>query len=232
MARAPSAPGKTRLAAHVSPSRLRDLRVALLADTLRVVRAVPDVDRWIIFTPDDAADEVAAIGGTGRDGSRAGAARDADDRFALLAQRGDDLGERMRAAFDDLLVGRGCDAVLLVGSDIPLLRADQIATAVRALRGDDRRIVVGPADDGGYYLIGMSSPAAELFVGIEWGSRDVLRETLAAAQRVERDVRLVEAAYDVDTVDDLARLEHDLTAAPSDVAPHVRAWFAAGRAGS
>src|SRR5262245_61928423 len=61
MARAPSAPGKTRLAGHLSEPRLRALRVALLADTLRFVCGLSDVDRWIVFTPDEGREEISLL---------------------------------------------------------------------------------------------------------------------------------------------------------------------------
>jgi uncharacterized protein len=228
MARAPSAPGKTRLAAHLAESRLRDLRRALLADTLLVVRAVPDADPWIVFTPDDARREIDALG---REALTSHAphpdvAPRADRAFELLAQRGNDLGDRMHAVFQDLLIERAYGSVVLVGSDIALLDARVVTAAVGTLGGRDR-IVIGPADDGGYYLIGLSAPAPELFTGVGLGGPDVLRDTLAAARRIDRDVRLMSSAYDVDTVDDLERLERDLSTAPLEVAPNVRAWLAA-----
>ena len=92
MARAPSAPGKTRLAPHLPAARLRSLRTALLADTLAVVGALTGVDRFIVFTPDGADAEMAAL---------------AAGSFTCLRQRGGDLGQRMQSAFEELLIARG-----------------------------------------------------------------------------------------------------------------------------
>jgi glycosyltransferase A (GT-A) superfamily protein (DUF2064 family) len=88
--------------------------------------------------------------------------------------------------------------------------------------------VLGPADDGGYYLIGMREAHAGLFEGIAWGTASVLTDTLRAAERIGIEVRLVRSAYDVDTIDDLYRLERDLATAAPDVCPAARRWFSEG----
>jgi len=133
----------------------------------------------------------------------------------------------MRAAFAHLLETLNCDTAILVGSDIPLLTAahfDQARETLAATGG----VVLGPADDGGYYLIGMRRVYAELFEGVAWGSSSVLTDTLRIADRAGIEARLIRSAYDVDTIADLGRLEDDLRAASPELAPHVRAWFGAG----
>jgi hypothetical protein len=92
----------------------------------------------------------------------------------------------------------------------------------------ERGIVLGPADDGGYYLIGMPDVYAELFEGIAWGTESVLTDTLRAADRARIDAHLARSAYDVDTIDDLLRLERDLAWLPSGVCPALRRWFSEG----
>lgn len=213
MARAPSSDGKSRLARHLSSSRLLALRAALLADTLSALAAVPDVT--IFFTPDDAAAEIAAF---------------ASPAMRLVPQGDGDLGARMLRALHFLLNVTVSDTVatpsaaVLVGSDIPLLTADHIREAGETLRASGG-LVLGPADDGGYWLIGMTEPRAELFEGIEWGAESVLTDTLRAAERAGIEARLARSAYDVDTIDDLLRLERDLTWAPSMVGAAMRRWF-------
>jgi rSAM/selenodomain-associated transferase 1 len=207
MARAPSTIGKTRLAPHLSPDRLRALRAALLADTLRAVESVPDV--FIFFTPDEAEQEIASLAGGVR---------------SRLPQCDGDLGARMLGALRYLLDDRKYEAALLVGSDIPLLTANHLREAAETVQARGG-LVLGPADDGGYYLIGMTQPHAALFDGIAWGSESVLTNTLRTAERIGIEARLVRSAYDVDTVDDLLRLERDLGWAPKDVCPAVRRWF-------
>ena len=88
--------------------------------------------------------------------------------------------------------------------------------------------MLGPADDGGYYLIGMRQAHPELFEGIAWGSDSVLTDTLRAADRAGIGAHLTRSAYDVDTIDDLLRLERDLAWLPSAVCPALRRWFSEG----
>jgi len=210
MTRAPSSPGKTRLEPHLSPQHLHGLRVALLADTLSVVTATPHVDPIIFVTPADAEAEVVAIAGR---------------PVPVIPQRGRDLGQRMRHALHVLIDERGYDAAVLVGADAPLLTADHVSEATSLLRTRGG-VVVGPADDGGYYLIGMTSVHDRLFDGIEWGTDTVLADTMRRADALGIDLCLIRGTYDVDTVDDLRRLERDLALEPPDVARHVRLWIA------
>ena len=89
--------------------------------------------------------------------------------------------------------------------------------------------MLGPADDGGYYLIGMTQAHPELFEAIAWGSESVLTDTLRAADRAAALTRIsLRAAYDVDTIDDLLRLERDSALVASGCARHVRRWFSEG----
>jgi rSAM/selenodomain-associated transferase 1 len=159
MTRAPSSGGKTRLAPHLSAARLRRLRAALLADTLETVSAVPDVDAVVFFTPADGGAEIRVLLAT---------------PLPCVAQTGADLGARMRAALEHLLEAPSCEAAILVGTDMPLLTAEHINEA-RQILDTFRGVVLGPSDDGGYYLIGMQAVHAELFQGVEWGTASVLQ---------------------------------------------------------
>ena len=133
----------------------------------------------------------------------------------------------MLAAFIDLLQTLNCDAALLVGSDLPLVTADHFDEARETL-STAGGVVLGPADDGGYYLIGMRRVYGELFEGIAWGTSSVLTDTLRVADRAGIEARLIRAAYDVDTIEDLQRLEDDLRTASPELALTVREWFRAG----
>jgi rSAM/selenodomain-associated transferase 1 len=234
MARAPSSAGKTRLAPHLSESRLRALRRALLADALRTAgdlrphqqppsppgTSVPpggDGDSVTVFVePADACAEVEALSA---------------GPIVCVPQTAGDLGRRMCAAFEHLLETLNCDAAILVGTDIPLLTGDHLREARETL-ATTGGVVLGPADDGGYYLIGMRTVHTELFEGIAWGTSSVLTDTLRIADRVGIEARLIRPAYDVDTIEDLRRLEGDLRGASPDLAPHVRAWFNDSNRGS
>ena len=136
----------------------------------------------------------------------------------------------MCAAVRYLLQTLNCDAAILVGSDIPLLTAAHLDDARETL-STAGGVTLGPADDGGYYLIGMRRVYAELFEGVAWGTSSVLTDTLRIADRVGIEARLIRPAYDVDTIEDLRRLEDELRTASPELAPHVREWFRAGWAG-
>jgi uncharacterized protein len=212
MARAPSAAGKTRLSPHLSAARLAALRAALLADTLDVIDAAAragGVDAFLFFTPAGAQPEVAAV---------------TNHPIPRVCQSDGDLGQRMRSALEALLGPRGYHAAMLVGADIPLLHARHLLDACDTLRSSGG-VVLGPADDGGYYLIGMTRLHGGLFDTIEWGTGSVLTDTLRAAERLGIEVRLIGSTYDVDTIEDLRRLERDLAFMASGIAPHVRRWF-------
>jgi uncharacterized protein len=223
MARAPSSGGKTRLAPHLSESRLRALRRALLADTLRTAGDLrprqeppsPASEVIVFVEPGDASAEVEAMSAS---------------PLACVPQVEGDLGTRMRAACTYLLETLNCDAAILIGSDIPLLTGDHLREACETL-ATTGGVVIGPADDGGYYLIGMRTVHTELFEGIAWGTSSVLTDTLRIADRAGIEARLIRPAYDVDTIEDLQRLEDDLRTASPELAPHVREWFEAVSAG-
>lgn len=115
-------------------------------------------------------------------------------------QQGDGLGDRLAhavsVAFDE-----GARRVVVIGTDCPDLDASRISDAFRALQNHD--VVLGPALDGGYYLIGLRVPQRELFRGISWGTEQVLQQTLDIARRLKRHVHLLPALADVDHPHDL-----------------------------
>ena len=165
---------------------------------------------------------------------------------ALTVQHGDTLGERMAHALHAALGGAttgaaalaasqgGASAVtvnaaLLVGSDLPLLSRKHLEAAGAALlEGVEPRAdtVLGPADDGGYYLIGLRQPHPALFEGISWSTAHVAAQTRERATALGLSVAQLPSWYDVDTPADLARLRADLGTLPADVAPFTREFFA------
>ncbi len=138
-------------------------------------------------------------------GSRAEMSRWLGDDAILRPQATGDLGRRMRAAFD-WLFGRGVRRGLLVGSDIPGLDGDVMGRALDDLGHSD--LVLGPAGDGGYYLVGFhhrvpAGSRGRLFVSIPWGTSKVLAHTLAAASREGLSRGLLPMLNDVDRPADL-----------------------------
>ncbi len=132
----------------------------------------------------------------------------ARDFGASLHSQGDgDLGERMRRAVEAALSRAA--RVILVGSDIPALSSRYVRDAERALR-DNHDAVIGPAEDGGYVLIGLARSDAELFRGIPWGGPEVLKETrLRIAALGWRGLELP-ALWDADRPEDLERLPEEM----------------------
>jgi hypothetical protein len=140
--------------------------------------------------------------------------------FAVRTQRGTDLGERLAGAFAELLADRVSRAVV-IGTDCPDLGPATIREAFAAL--SERDLVLGPAIDGGYYLIGLRRPAPGLFPGMPWGTGDVLAETLARARHAGLDAGTLEPLADLDTPDDLVRLVARWCVAPPGPGRRTRA---------
>ena len=119
-----------------------------------------------------------------------------------FAQEGQDLGERMAGAFARSFE-LGMDKVVLIGTDCPTLQSQHLNEAFEALTDSD--LVLGPATDGGYYLIGMKRRADYLFEGISWSTSQVLTETLNVASQHGLTTTLLQELNDVDTSEDWER---------------------------
>ena len=176
---------KTRLAAALGADAACALYHAFVLDLGERLGALPYAVTWA-YTPPDAPFAALLPGARCR------------------PQRGRDLGERLAAAIgDELAAGPG--PVLAIGADAPHVPAAALAEAAAALAGR-ADVVLGPAADGGYYLIGVARPAPGLFAGIAWGSAGVLAATLALAEAAALAVHLLPPGFDVDEVADLERL--------------------------
>ncbi len=157
-----------------------------------MMRAVADVERVIAFLPMNAEPFFRTL---------------APDMHCVV-QQGNDLGERL----DHLLTGgldAGASQVVVISSDCPTLPPDYIAQAFDALdRGVD--VVLGPSDDGGYYLIGLTHPQPRLLREVPMSTPSVLHDTLAIAAELRLHVALMPVWYDVDTLAELDRLRTEL----------------------
>lgn len=119
----------------------------------------------------------------------------------IYRQQGDgDLGRRMAIAFQTALEA-GKQRVVVIGTDCPDLKAELMVKAFHALEQHD--LVLGPAQDGGYYLIGLCRLIPELFTGISWSTAEVLQQTMSIAQRLELAVAYLPRLSDVDRPEDL-----------------------------
>jgi rSAM/selenodomain-associated transferase 1 len=119
----------------------------------------------------------------------------------LMPQSPGDIGVRMARAFEELFA-RGARRVALTGTDVPALEREDVRAALESL--DEHDVAIGPATDGGYYLIALKRPQPDLFRGIGWSGPDVLTKTLERAATGHLDVRVLRTMGDVDTVEDLA----------------------------
>ena len=191
---------KTRLAGVVSHEEdRRHLYAAFLSDTIAACRAVGGTVFRLAHTPDGGVAGFRDLGIT-----------DAE----LLTQRGTDLGTRERGIFADLFAA-GFGKVVVIGSDLPTLPTDHIRHAIA--QTEVGTVVLGPSEDGGYYLIGLAasgpgSAVPDLFTGIRWSTSSALNGTRAAAERVGVRVQLVPGWYDVDDAEGLSRLRRELDA--------------------
>ena len=129
--------------------------------------------------------------------------------FELLAQRDGDLSQRLVGAIEDL-IAVGFASVCLINSDSPTALASVFAEAVRVLSSPNEDVVLGPSDDGGYYMIGIKKPHPRMFEAIDWSTDRVCAQTLERAAEIGLDVRLLNGCYDVDDRRTLHRLCADL----------------------
>jgi hypothetical protein len=147
--------------------------------------------------------------------------------FSLLPQRGDGFGERLYFATEDLFKC-GFESVCLIDSDSPTVSAANFERAVELLASPNDRIVLGPSDDGGYYLIGLKQPHREMFEKIDWSTERVLNQTIQRATAIGLEVKLLPTGYDVDDGESLRRLSDELLSqsAVDTVAPNTREFLA------
>jgi len=129
--------------------------------------------------------------------------------FSLLPQRGDKFGERLYSAVEDLFKC-GFGSVCLIDSDSPTVPAENFAEAIELLSTTKDRVVLGPSDDGGYYLIGVKKPHRHLFEQIDWSTERVLNQTMERAADLGLEVKLLPTGYDVDDAASLRRLCDEL----------------------
>lgn len=197
MAKVPGAVAvKSRLHGALTPEGATELYRCFLLDRLDGVAALDGITPVVAFTPEDAAAAMRALAPPG---------------LRLLPQRGADLGERLSSVIAGLLA-EGHPAVVAVDSDSPTLPLAYVSEAARRLDAGAADVVLGPCEDGGYYLIGLRAPHPELFGGVPWSTDRVLAVTLERARRRGLRAHLLPEWFDVDTEADLERLRGALEA--------------------
>jgi len=194
---------KTRLAAAIGPEAAAELYRALVEAVLEATTPVPgEYERLVFFDPPEARR----------------ALREWLPGVSLRAQARGELGERMADAFARAF-GRGATRVAIVGSDVPGVTRETALGALEALGEAD--VVLGPAEDGGYYLIALRAPHPELVRDIVWSTPAVMRQTLERATAARLVVRRLEPLRDVDTLADL-RSEWPVLEARLGARPELR----------
>ena len=123
----------------------------------------------------------------------------------VLVQYGNDLGARMLNSFSDQFK-MGYSRLIIIGTDCPDLNSELLLNAFNALEGHD--IVIGPAADGGYYLLGMSKLYPELFEGVEWSTSEVYGQTVDIISKLGLSFSLMPVLRDLDNEDDLKYFNH------------------------
>jgi uncharacterized protein len=180
---------KTRLAEALGDDVALELYKNFILDGLETVKQSGYPFSICIYPPEAGKEVAFWLGGS----------------YRYLPQRGDDLGERMENAFIHCF-REGCERAILIGSDLPDLTAAVLREAISSLAQCDA--VLGPASDGGYYLIGFNkhSFSPRIFHGISWGGKTVFQDTLEMLRSSAHAVYLTPRWNDVDTMDDLKAL--------------------------
>jgi len=197
---------KTRIASTLGAETARELYRCSLTDTVDLLRALDGVQPALSFAPDtlDARAYFAALA----------------PGFTLVAQRGADLGERLLNTFVSLNA-LGFAPIVLIGSDNPSVPRNYIEQALALLDQPATDAVLGPASDGGYYLLGMRAPLAPLFRGIRWSSEIVAQQTRDRAAERALCLQEVPEWYDLDTAEDLRELYREVSESGERRAPHT-----------
>ena len=203
---------KTRLAAAVGDEAAARLAAAMLADTVAALRASRAWELVLFVEPAAAVPQIQALSGA----------------HECRPQASGSVGGRMAAAVAELS-SEGFAPLIVVGTDIPALGARHAYAALRTL--DSADVVLGPATDGGYYLIGLHGPAPSLFSDehVHWSTDGVLAETQALAAAAELRTSMLDQEADVDTADDLASLRERLNRDRQACGPRMRAVLSATR---
>jgi len=188
---------KTRLVPPLTPDEAAALNICFLRDTTAAIAAT------------QAACGACGVGCYTPVGSEGAYQGILPDEFMLVPQRGTTFGERLTCAAEDILTA-GFSPVCLIDSDSPTLPPEAYAQAVAALAKPGDRIVLGPTDDGGYYLIGLKKAHRRVFENVDWSTERVFAQTLQRAQEENLEVHLLPLWYDVDDRATLRRLCHEL----------------------
>jgi len=206
MAKAPR-PGavKTRLVPDLSPEAVADFYCCLLKDTLTLGQSLGDVE-VAVMCPEPDVNELRQL---------------ASNQANVVAQKGEGLAAGLTSVFAHFADDRARRTIAF-NSDSPHLPRAVLENAFETLAAHD--LVVGPTDDGGYYLVGAKASHPTLFARDGMGTSSALARLLSRARALELSVGFSDPFYDIDVAGDLARVARELRLAPAR-APHTAQWL-------
>jgi rSAM/selenodomain-associated transferase 1 len=181
---------KSRLHRSLGPEMATLLYRCFLLDRMDALARLPGILPLVAFTPAHGRPQMEALAPAG---------------FGLVPQEGRDLGERLSRLLGGL-IGQGHPGAIAVDSDSPTLPLPYVSEAAERLLRDDADAVLGPSEDGGYYLVGLRGPQPALFRDIPWSTDRVFDLTQDRARRLGLRVHVLPEWFDVDTETDLRRL--------------------------
>jgi uncharacterized protein len=188
---------KTRLRPVLNEYQLLELHLAFLQDTLEKVKLL-NIDGYLYVVGESNFHF--------------------KNSLPIFEQKGADLGSRLLNAFE--VQFQRYDQIVVIGTDSPDLPPECIQEAFRSLENNDA--VIGPTDDGGYYLLGLSKMIPAVFENIPWSTNEVFQKTLDQLQGSSTHV--LKKHYDIDVIKDLMLLKKNLEINKS-LAPHTQKWF-------
>jgi len=183
---------KTRLIPHLGPVGSTNLQKRLTEEILKEVRKVSSISDIAFFY---------------KGGSKRLLRRWLGKDIIFIPQSDNDLGRSMRDAIE-WGIRRGYEKVVLIGTDIYGLRGEYIEEAFRRL--ERYELVIGPSEDGGYWLIGMNGLIEEIFSGIDWGTDKVLDQTISTARKRRINFFLLNRLMDIDTIEDVKKAKIEI----------------------
>ena len=206
MAKVPRAGNvKTRLQPFLLPAQCVSLSEAFLEDAINKAQSRAN-DLIIAFSPNSERDYFAKF---------------ENNKFMLIAQKGENLGEKMFNAFQ-FAFANNSDAVVMIGTDSPTFPAEFIDSAFENLKNADA--ILGETEDGGFYLIGLRTLRKEIFADVEWSSAKTFEQTTQNIENIQLKLLHLPIWFDVDFPKDLVKLRDDMMK-NSDIAPKTFHWL-------
>jgi rSAM/selenodomain-associated transferase 1 len=180
---------KTRLSSHLSESQAAHLYSLSIQDMIQEMTQLSENSLAIAYTPEEAAPIFKKM---------------IPQSIHLFPQQGADLGERLANIFRRMF-DEGYGQVHILNSDSPDLPHSLVKQSMNLLNKPQTEAVLGPCDDGGYYLVGLRRLIPELFTQIPWSTDKVLQKTLERVQQLGLQCKLLGPWYDIDTYDDILK---------------------------